>query len=395
MWLLEDNVLKAMKQAQGASMVPNPEHQANYATEYMAAVGGEDSPRILSIAGNNAEIMIKGVITQEPDFFARIFGGGNITYPEIISAIDRAEQDDSVDNVIFRVDSPGGQFEGLFDVLSAIQGMKKPNESVVSNVAASAAYAIVAQTDKITASNRAVRVGSVGIVGIFGVNDREIRISSTKAPKKAPDVTTESGKAMVREELDSMHDIFTEAIADGRKTTVNKVNTKFGQGGTFLADEALSRDMIDAIEGVKLKVVRANKTPVAKSAGKTEEGKNMDLVTLKAHHADVYAAVREEGVTEERERVVAHMTMGEASGDTKTSTQAIKDGSAFTASIQAAYMAASINRNDINARGDDETTIAAVTAAAAAATEAEDIGSTVAALVEANLGIETEAKING
>lgn len=80
----------------------------------------------------------------------------------------------------------------------------------------------------------------------------------------------------------------------------------------------------------------------------------MDLNTLKAQHADVYAAAVQEGVTQERDRVGAHVTMGEASGDMKTAITAINDGSAMTAQLQATYMAAGMNRQDVNNRQDDD-----------------------------------------
>lgn len=353
MWLLEASVRLAMEQAQKAGFTPSAEQQAQFESRFGNGDVSANDNRLLTVAGNNAEISIKGVITKAPSFLAMIFGGGNTTFPEINAAIAAVEQDDDIDNVDFNIDSPGGHFEGLFDTLAAIQGMKKHTRSIISNVGASAAFAIATQADEVIASNVAARIGSVGVVATFHIDENEISITSTDAPKKRPDVTTEEGKAMVREELDAMHEIFVDAIASGRGTTVEKVNAEFGQGGTVLANEALKRGMIDAIAGQPLRVVESTKTTTANS-GNQPEANNMDLKQLQAQHPETFAAAVQQGTDIERDRVSAHLIMGQSSGAMETACTAIKDGSAMTATLQATYMTAGINRSDVSNRQDDD-----------------------------------------
>lgn len=353
MWLLEASVRQAMQLAQKAGFTPSAEQQAQFESRFGTGDPSVNDNRILTVAGDSAEISIKGVITKTPSFLAMIFGGGNTTYPEIIAAIAAAEQDDAVSNITYKIDSPGGHFEGLFDALAAMQAAKKPTKSIISGLAASAAFALATQADEVVASNIAARIGSVGVVATFYIDENEVIITSTDAPKKRPDVTTEEGKAMVLEELDAMHEIFVEAIASGRGTTVEKVNAEFGQGGTVLAKEALKRGMIDSVAAQPLKVVKITKTTTANS-GNQPEANNMDLKQLQAQHPETFAAAVQQGATEERDRVTAHLTMGEASGDMKTACLAIKEGSAMTATLQATYMTAGMNRSDTANRQDDD-----------------------------------------
>ena len=74
----------------------------------------------------------------------------------------------------------------------------------------------------------------------------------------------------------------------------------------------------------------------------------LNLATLKLEHPEAYAQALAEGVTQgvakENDRVNSHRIMGEASGDMKTAMAAIEDGSEMTATIQATYMAAGMNR---------------------------------------------------
>lgn len=384
MWLLEASVRQAILQAQKAGVMPTVEQQANFEASRLS--GGGSSSRILSVAGSSAEVAVKGVITKTPSFLAMLFGGGNTTYTEIISALAEADSDPEIGDITLAIDSPGGHFDGLFDTLAAIQGTKKPIKAVVSNVGASAAYAIASQADEIVAANRATRVGSVGVVATFQVFENEVSITSTNAPKKRPDVTTEEGKAMVREELDAMHEIFVDAIAEGRDTSVDTVNAEFGQGATLLADEALKRGMIDAIAAPSLKVVKNTSTTTARSGGNKPEIGSMDLKELKAQHPDVYAAAVQDGVDQERDRVTAHLIMGEKSGAMETASAAIKDGTGMTATLQATYLTAGMNRSDVASRqADDQQANAGDNANVS--DDQGDSGDAVASLVEGKLGL--------
>lgn len=389
MWLLEAAVRQAIEQAQKAGVTPSVEQQQQFEASRYSAEQSNGS-RILTMAGRSAEVSIKGVITKTPSFLAMLFGGGNTTYPEIIAALAEAERDDNVEDITLAIDSPGGHFDGLFDTLAAIQSTSKPVKAIISNLGASAAYAIASQADEIIASNRAARIGSVGVVATFYNDENEISITSTNAPKKRPDITTEEGKAMVREELDAMHEIFVDAIAEGRSATVEKVNAEFGQGATLLAGEALKRGMIDAIAEPTLKAVKSTKsTTTARSGGNNPETGPMDLKTLKAQHPDVYAAAVQEGADQERDRVTAHLIMGEKSGAMETASKAIKDGEPMTATLQATYLTAGMNRSDVSTRQEED---AAASAAdnASASEDGADASDNVASLVEARLGVTGE-----
>lgn len=388
MWLLKTSVRQAIEQAQKAGIMPTIEQQEKFTASHLTALSDGGS-RILTIAGNSAEIAIKGTLTKTPSFMAMLFGGGNTTYADIVSAIAEAEQDENITDITLAIDSPGGHFDGLFDALAAIQAAKKPTKSVISNLGASAAFAIASQADEIVAANHATRIGSIGVAASFHVSENEVVITSSEAPKKRPDVTTEEGKAMVREELDALHEIFVEAIATGRNTTIEKINADFGQGATLLAREALKRGMIDSVAVNSLKSVKNTTSNSTALGGDQPEANNMDLTQLQAQHPETYAAAVKQGTDLERDRVGAHLTMGAASGDMKTALAAVEDGSGMSAKLQAQYMAAGMNRKDTANRQDDDDNASAGDNASAS-DDNGDKAADVAALVESKLGIKGE-----
>jgi hypothetical protein len=64
----------------------------------------------------------------------------------------------------------------------------------------------------------------------------------------------------------------------------------------------------------------------------------------------LYKAVFEAGVNDERDRVTAHVEMGQASGDVDYALEAIKTGADLTRSAQAHYMAAGMRKAQATGR---------------------------------------------
>lgn len=328
-----------------------------------------------SDGGGTAVIAINGVLTQYANIFYLIFGMGNTTYSDISEALLQASNDESITQIRLEIDSPGGESSGLFDLLNVMGSVSKPITAIVGNMAASAAYAIASMADTIIASNRASSVGSIGAAATITVSDTEVDIASSNAPKKRPDVTTEAGKDIVREHLDAVEALFIEAVAEGRNTTINNVSKNFGRGAVVLADEALKLGMIDSIA----KTLTATDAIVGKCGDNINMGvSNMDSKENE-QHVDGYAEGLSCGVAQERDRVLAHLTLGEASGDMLTATTAIKEGLAVTAEQEAIHVAARIKQNTVAARADDN--VDAVVAAAT--TEAQDKASQVLDQMEA------------
>ncbi|MCK5606560.1 S49 family peptidase [Candidatus Pacearchaeota archaeon] len=400
MWLLETGIKERIEKAELAGVVPTAEQQADFIARHEASLAGT-APAIMSVAGDRAQIEIKGVLTNTPNFLAILFGGGNTTYPEIIAAIAAAENDDSISNIILAIDSPGGIIDGLFDTLNAISKTEKPIQAVVSNLAASAAFAIASQADEIIVSNHAVSVGSIGIAVNIPVSENSVTITSTEAPKKRPDVTTAEGVAVVKEELDAIHEIFVEAIATGRSAatgksfSVNDVNANFGEGATLLAREALKRGMIDsiALEGLQIATSPdSNTTGLTKKEDKPSstnmEDRVMDITMLKQDHPGAYEAAVQVGVAKERDRATAHLILGREAGAIEAAMKAVEEGTEMTVSMHATYMAAAMKRKDVKDRTDDDVEAGAAAAGIEGTEAQDDVADKVADVVCETLGYE-------
>jgi ClpP class serine protease len=443
MWLVADRVMREIRARISMGIAATAEAQDTFLHEVSAAQGGK--PRNYLVAGDVAEIKVEGLLTEKPDFWAWLMGFGNTTYTDIQGSVALAETDPAIKRVQFRIASPGGTVSGLFDTVAVIDDMKKPR-SVVTSFAASAAYALAAVGGKITATNAAVEIGSVGVAIDMFVDEGLVQIANTESPRKRPDVATPEGQAVIREELDALFDILVESIAYGRGTTTKDVRENFGQGGLFVAGEAKRRGMIDRVQRPMLRAVGkrteasadiepertadvialainsavdeiaadvlsraqkdapaagtaagetgaaavvANETPVEPAAGGGEQVENtkMDIKQLEKDHPELFAAVLKQGTDAERDRVSAHLELGQQSGDMTTAIEAIKSGAGMTQSITAKYLAAGMRKSQIDARQGASAAADAATRDVAAEPKPKDLTDQVADALTAGLSL--------
>jgi ClpP class serine protease len=393
-WLLKNEAVEDAYALRKDLLLHSAEAQTAYAAAKDSGRIKEGADRVSSTRDDGVtEILVEGVLTRDPLACAWFFGEKNTAYSDIIAALDAAKADANVKSVLFKIDSPGGNVDGLFEALAAIQAFGKPM-AVVANMACSAAFAIAAAAGSIQAVNAASMFGSIGVAASLRRDPAVVDIASTEAPDKRPDVSTEEGKAVIVRHLDAIHDLFVGAIADGRGVTADKVNAEFGRGATLLAEEALRRGMIDSVvkvpsrKRVNGRAAAADGNETIDAADGEESEMAMDMKTLRVQHPELVAQIEQETLTAERDRVGAHLVAGEQSGDMKTAIGAIRDGSTMTQTLMSQYMFAGRNRDDRSARQvESDQAGAAVDGATPPATVAtQDVGDAAAKIMAERRG---------
>ena len=278
-----------------------------------------------------AHIPIVGELTPhaETDVCGGYTANALTEYGFIIAATQAADEDESVERIQYDVNSPGGYVDGLMGAVDAIRSATKETLAFVDGMAASAAYWLVSQTDKIVAASPASRVGSIGVaveildftraLEMEGID--KIILTSTDAPLKRPDVKTEEGQGLIVDSLDDTHKVFVQYVAEGRGVDPGEVTDKYGRGGMLIAENALIAGMIDLIEKVParraetiLDVIQTENT-VLEAGTKPQEAKMEDLVALRKEYPGLVAEAVNEGITQERARVAELRTYVEADPD--------------------------------------------------------------------------------
>lgn len=368
-WLLEPSTFQTLQNAQRDAAVLSAR-----AEEYVSRVETRDRPpSILLVAGSTAEIRVEGVLTKRPDFFSMLFGGGNTTYADIRASLAMAETDPNVKDVVLHIDSPGGSVDGFFDTLDQIANFRANSGKrirVRAENAQSAAYGLAAAAGNIEAVGRGSTFGSIGTAVSFWVIDSLVQLTNSDSPDKRPDLRTDEGKAVVVKYLDQLSEEFFRSIATGRGVSLETVCNDYGRGASMTAPHAKKLGLIDRI------------LTTAPRAVPQKQGKSAMSEQGGADRREIDAAVQR-GRDEERDRVVAHLTMGENCGDMSIAHEAIRSGAGMTHELTARYLSAGMNRSDRQRRqAESNAAEAALSGADNTTAGAPDFGDQVVALLK-------------
>jgi len=347
-WLLEQDIKLRLEAAIAGGFTPSAEQQSSFMASLVSAKDGSSAS-----GSKTGVIQVNGVLTEKPDFMAFLFGGGNTTYAGIIDQLVAMEASSDIEDITMEINSPGGTVAGLFEVFSVMEKISKPITAKVTGMAASAAFGLATQADTIEASSIASMLGSVGVVQSFHIDKEVIDVTSTDAPNKRLDASTEEGKTQIVSQLDDIHALFAGAIAQGRGTTVKDVNANFGRGGIVLAQEAVDLGMIDCICDDSFTIDASSKAADAGFQPQSKE-KPMDLNELKNGHPALYAEVLKLGAIGEKDRVCAHLVFGMAGNCMDVAAEAIKAGTEMTQTLSAEYTIAAGNVASQNLRSEGD-----------------------------------------
>lgn len=240
----------------------------------LAAAAAENGPRRGRQRGAVAVIPMYGVLMPKANLMSAMSGGTSVE--QLRASFREALADPEVDAIVFDIDSPGGQVDGIPELAAEIRGARgqKPILANANTMAASAAYWLGAQADEITVTSSGV-VGSIGVVAAHsdmskademdGVKTTFIHHGKYKVEGNSHEPLGEEARAAIQADVDAFGLMFETDVARGRGVPVDTVRASFGQGRTFLAKEALSRGMVDRVETLEDTVRRAGRQAVAQS----------------------------------------------------------------------------------------------------------------------------------
>ena len=202
----------------------------------------------LVIEDGIAIINLVGPIIRYGDFFQEVCSGAT-SLDTMTKCYQEAMENPKVQGILFNIDSPGGQANGIAEFSDMIRAgcKKKKTMAYTGGSMASAAYWIGSACEHITAAETAF-VGSIGVVvSINKSDDNSITVTNSKSPKKRVDPSTEEGIAYITRNIDALAEVFYNKVSEFRSTAVDKVVSDFGQGGVLIATSAVTVGMVDAV----------------------------------------------------------------------------------------------------------------------------------------------------
>jgi ClpP class serine protease len=273
----------------------------------IAKAGGEKSNnKILEYRGDTAVINVSGPIFRYANMFTDISGA--TSSDGIAKAIGEAEQNESVNNIIFNFDTPGGEATEINTLAEMIHTTPKRTIAYVGAMAASAGYWLASAADEIVISSTGMvgSIGTVATIDLSGDDGDQLEIVSSQSPKKRLDAESDEGKAEIQAMVDKMAGVFIEDVANYRNVSTAHVLAKFGQGGLLMGAEAVNAGMADKLGSFETLITTIEGNSMSeeqKGIFFAEEDFNADFI--KANHAELYNSIFKAGAEQERARILA------------------------------------------------------------------------------------------
>ena len=185
------------------------------------------------VAGGIALIEINGSLVNRTRGMEAL--SGLQSYETLRADLLDAATTQGVKGILLRIDSPGGEVAGAFDLADDIAQISDeiPVWAAVDDMAASGGYLLAAQAQRIFVT-RSSYVGSVGVIVVHremselakreGIAINVIRSGARKAETNPFEALSEKARAGLQADVERFHSIFVESVAGPRGLTQEAVN---------------------------------------------------------------------------------------------------------------------------------------------------------------------------
>ena len=238
------------------------------AAAYLAALGAErtpdpDGPTIALIYG-------EGAILPDGADDRVLFGPSGFSPYDVADALSEAREDDAIDAVVFRIDSPGGAYgpsDAVWREVARLRAAGKPVVASMATVAASGGYFVAMEADRVFAQPGTI-TGSIGVysgkfatAGLWeklGVRWDRIRVGQNAAIWSGVSPFSKSERARFNAGVDFVYDDFTSKVAEARGLTPAALNAA-ARGRAWTGEDARRVGLVDAFGGLLASIEEAKR----------------------------------------------------------------------------------------------------------------------------------------
>ncbi len=180
---------------------------------------------------------------------------------DIVRQIRIFREDNSVQGIILRIDTPGGAVAPSQEIYDEVlrSRTKKPIYASMGSVAASGGYYIAAAAEKVYA-NPGSLTGSIGVIMAFtnfeglmkkvGVRPEVIKAGKFKDTGSPARSMSKKEKKYLQAVVKDVHNQFIEAVTKGRNLSKQQAK-ELADGRIFTGRQALDLKMVDELGGLE------------------------------------------------------------------------------------------------------------------------------------------------
>ena len=228
----------------------------------------------------------------------------------VVEKLIKFRKNENIKAIVLRIDSPGGAVGPSQEIHAEVKKVQREKKVLVSvgSAAASGGYYIACAADKILVNPGSI-TGSIGVI-IETLNVEELLQKIGLRPGviksgKHKDIgspirpMTPEEKKLIQGVIDSVHEQFIQAVAEGRKLPVEKIRP-LADGRIFSGEQARSLGLVDELGTLQDTIALAAK--MAGMKGEPEviypEKKRFSLLELLLHESiqKVWQSLREKSL---------------------------------------------------------------------------------------------------
>jgi len=239
-----------------------------------------------------------------------------LSYEQLGLEVDAALRSSEVRGILLRIDSPGGEVNGVFDLADRIFAARKikPIWAIAADYAASAAYLIASAAERVIVSKSAIS-GSIGVVlnrlditkalEADGVRVIQIAHGARKLdgqPVQPWKEGSDEDKAL-RDHTLSYYDMFVNAVAQYRGLSADVVRKT--DAAVYVGVEGVQAGLATKLGTIDTAINELRALATGRPLMSFTGDSNMKLEDLKAQHPELVAAVLADAPKLTREQMEA------------------------------------------------------------------------------------------
>ncbi|MBL8745956.1 MAG: signal peptide peptidase SppA [Phycisphaerae bacterium] len=215
-------------------------------------------PNAPAAAPKIALIDVEGLISHAPS--GGLFAGSGNSVDEIVSRLEKAEEDSAVRAVILRVNSPGGTVaasETLYNELHSFrERSKKPIVVSMAEMAASGGYYISLAADRVIAQPSSI-TGSIGVIiqtmnfskgmAMIGIESRVVKSGPNKDIANPFEPIREDQYAVLQGTVNDFYESFRSLVRERRPGIDPSRFDTLTDGRIFTGRQALEAGLVDSV----------------------------------------------------------------------------------------------------------------------------------------------------
>jgi protease-4 len=175
----------------------------------------------------------------------------------VVEKLVKLRKNEKIKAIVLRIDSPGGGVGPAQEIHAEVKKAQKEKKVVVSmgSVAASGGYYIACGADRIMA-NPGTITGSIGVIveslnveellGKLGLRSVVVKSGKHKDLGSPLRPMTAEDRRLLQGVIDSVHEQFIRAVAEGRHLPLEKVR-QLADGRIFSGEQARSLGLVDEL----------------------------------------------------------------------------------------------------------------------------------------------------